>query len=163
MKEEDIEKIRKAPQLAFTFNTKQRKEDGTDEYRAGLAFDYGLHDRVGVTLNATFDYADSKSIGADTRGKRISGDANFKLTRDRNPFGGTGPYIFTVSGESKWMNNQPSTVTGQAKLTIPIFDGISLPISVSVANRSELIKETTVRGRVGFSFDFTKLLSQLGQ
>lgn len=158
----EIEKIRKAPQLAFTFQTKQRKELGTDEYRAGLAFDYGLHDRVAVTVNGTFDYANSKLIGGDTRGGRVSGETNFKLTRDRNPFGGTGPYLFTVSGEGKWMNNQPSTVTGQLKLTIPIFDGISLPLSVSVANRSELIKEKTVRGRFGFSFDFTKLISRLG-
>ena len=156
-----IEKIRKAPQLAFTFQTKQRKEDGADEYRTGLAFDYGLHDRVGITLNSTFDYANSKTIGGDTRGGRVSGEANFKLTRDRNPFGGTGPYLFTVSGEGKWMNNQPSIATGQLKLTIPIFDGVSLPLSVSVANRSELIKETTVRGKIGFSFDFTKLISNL--
>jgi len=156
-----VEKIRGAPQLAFTFQSKLRKEDGTDEHRAGLAFDYGPHERMNVTLNATFDYADSKIVGGDKRGARVAGEANFKLNRDNNPFGGVGPYQLAVSGESKWMSGDQATHTGQLKLTIPISDGISLPLSLSVANRSELVKETTVRGRFGFSFDFTKLFNGL--
>jgi hypothetical protein len=156
-----INKIRKAPQLAFTFDSKLRKADGTDEYRGGLAFDYGLHERMNVTANGTLDYADSKTVGGDKRGGRVAGEATFKLTRERNPFGGTGPYLLSVSGESKWMNDTKATHIGQVKLTIPVFNGISFPISLSVANRSELVKEKTVRGRFGFSFDFTKLFNEL--
>lgn len=38
-----------------------------------------------------------------------------------------------------------TTHTGQLRLTIPVFDGVSFPVSLSVAHGSELIKEKTVR------------------
>jgi len=42
----------------------------------------------------------------------------------------------------------------QAKLTIPVKgSGVKVPLSVSWANRSELIQEKTVRGQVGLTFD----------
>ncbi|MDT4952412.1 MAG: hypothetical protein QOJ02_550 [Acidobacteriota bacterium] len=156
-----IDKIKNAPELALTFQSKLRKGSGTDEYRAGLAYDYGLNRRTNLTLNGTFDYADSKITGGDKRGGRFAGEANFQLNEDRNPLGGTGPFMFTVSGEGKWLTNTTPTYTGQLKLTIPIFNGISFPISFSVANRTDLIKEKTVRGHFGFSFDLTKLLNGL--
>lgn len=156
-----IDEIRGAPQLAFTFQSKLRKADGVDEHRAGLAFDYGLNGRMSLLLNASLDYADSKIVGGDKRGGRVAGEANFNLNRDANPFAGVGPYQLSVSGEGKWLTDDRPTYTGQLKLTIPIADGISLPLSLSVANRSELIKETTMRGRFGFSFDFTKLFNRL--
>ncbi len=51
---------------------------------------------------------------------------------------------------------------GQAKLEIPIAAGISFPISVTWATRTEFINEEEVRGNFGFTFDFDKLLA-LGQ
>ena len=45
----------------------------------------------------------------------------------------------------------------QAKLKIPIAEGIDLPISVTWANRTELIDEHEVRGQFGFTFDLAGL------
>ena len=48
----------------------------------------------------------------------------------------------------------------QAKLTIPVKgSGMKIPLSFSVANRSDLIKEKTVRGHVGLTFDLDVLSS----
>jgi hypothetical protein len=35
--------------------------------------------------------------------------------------------------------------------------GVAMPISVTYANREELIDESDVRGEVGFTIDFRKL------
>lgn len=153
-----IETIRRAPQLAFTFQSKLREGDGVDEYRTGLTFDYGLIRRVNLTLNGSFDYNDSKTIGGDTRGARFAGETHFLLTPDRKVLEGAGPWVFAISGEAKWMSNTDATYTGQLKLTIPIMDGLDFPLSVSFANRSDLVEESHVRGRFGFSFDLPKLL-----
>ncbi len=52
---------------------------------------------------------------------------------------------------------------GQAKLTIPLpfMPGLEMPISFSFASRTELVNEADVRGRVGFTFDVSRLLSGL--
>ena len=51
---------------------------------------------------------------------------------------------------------------GQAKIKIPIADGIDLPISLTFANRTELIDEKEVRGQFGFTFDLSRLVKTLG-
>jgi len=61
------------------------------------------------------------------------------------------------------MSSAKPTYTGQVKLTLPLFDGVSLPLSFSVANRTELIKESEVRGRFGFTIDFAKLAKAFGK
>ncbi len=51
---------------------------------------------------------------------------------------------------------------GQAKLTIPVKNtGVKIPISFTVANRTELIKERDVRGNIGVTFDFDTIASIL--
>jgi len=37
---------------------------------------------------------------------------------------------------------------GQAKLTVPLLTGIRIPLSVTFANRTELIEETDVRANL---------------
>ncbi len=47
---------------------------------------------------------------------------------------------------------------GQAKLTIPMKgSAIKIPLSVSFANRTELLKEKNVRGHIGLTFDLDVL------
>ena len=155
---EAYEKIRRRPQLSFSFQTKQRRDSGADEYRTGLLLDFGVYQRFNVAVNGTFDYVDSKVIGGDTRGGRIAAEGYFHLNQDRELFGGKDPIVLSFGGESKWMSNTDATHTAQVKLTIPLFDGIELPLSFSVANRSDLINESKVRGRFGFTLDLAKLL-----
>lgn len=158
-----VGKIRRAPQLSFTFQSKLRNGSGDDEYRTGILFDYGVWDRFNVSLNGTFDYNDSKAIGGDTRAGRFAAEGIFQLTPNQSSFGDPRPWLLSTSAEAKWANNNKSTYTGQMKLTIPIpgLTGVNFPISVSVANRSDLIKEKVVRGKFGFTVDISKLLSKI--
>jgi len=158
---EAFERIRRRPQLSFSFQTKQRSEDGTDEYRSGLLFDVGVYQRLNFATNATFDYEDSKSIGGDKRGGRLAAEGYLHLNRDGNILGGKDPIVLAFGGEGKWMSSAKPVYTGQVKLTFPIFDGINIPVSFSVANRADLIKENKVRGNFGFTFDLAKLMKGL--
>jgi predicted thioesterase len=50
----------------------------------------------------------------------------------------------------------------QGKVTIPIKDsGAKVPISVTAANRTELIQEKNVRGSIGITFDMDTFMSAL--
>lgn len=155
---EEFEKIRRRPQLSFSFQTKQRREKGSDEYRTGLLFDFGVARQFNLAANATFDYEDSKVVGGDKRGGRLAVESYFHLNRPNNIFTGKDPIKLSFTGEGKWMSAAKPTYVGQVKLTLPLFDGVTLPFSFSVANRSDLIKESKVRGRFGFTFDMAKLL-----
>ena len=44
-------------------------------------------------------------------------------------------------------------ILGQAKLTIPLKSGMRIPLSVTFANRTELIEEKDVRANFGVTFD----------
>lgn len=69
-------------------------------------------------------------------------------------------------GQQVMVNGVAVTRTGgigffQSKLTIPAADSVvKIPISFTVANRTELIKEKDVRGTIGVTFDFDSLFSK---
>jgi hypothetical protein len=49
----------------------------------------------------------------------------------------------------------------QLKVTVPIAEGgLQIPVSITWANRSELIKEKFVRGQVGVTFDLDSLIAR---
>lgn len=160
---EAFERIRRRPQLSFSFQTKQRREDGTDEYRAGLLYDVGVYQRLNFAANATFDYENNKIIGGDKRGGRLAIESYFHLNQQKKIFNGKDPITLSFQGEGKWLSSAKPTYTGQVKLSLPLFDGVSLPISFSLANRTDLIDESEVRGRFGFTIDFAKLAKAFGK
>lgn len=49
---------------------------------------------------------------------------------------------------------------GQLKFTFPVKGGFKIPLSVTFANRTELVKEKEVRGNIGFTFDLDSLFSR---
>ena len=67
------------------------------------------------------------------------------------------PWLLTVSSDGTWMTKTAPAYKAQVKLTIPIADGIDLPISFTAANRTEFIKEADVRGKIGFTFDVARI------
>lgn len=158
--ERAYEEIKRAPQLSFTFQSKLRDELGADEYRTGLLFDYGIYQQINLTLSGTFDYKNTRIVGGDKRGGRFAAETTFQLTPEDFFLGADRPFLFSIAGSGEWLTQTRPKYIGQAKFTIPIFNGISFPISVSVANQSSLIKESTVKGRFGFTFDLAKLLSR---
>lgn len=59
-------------------------------------------------------------------------------------------------------NTEGDMAVGQLKLTIPVKGtGVNVPISVTFANRTDLIKESDVRANFGVTFDLDTLFSKL--
>lgn len=90
----------------------------------------------------------------------IAGQADFPLGSIRQ--GRT--LIFSLSGRAEGTIVEPTfdreTIwLGQAKLTFPVKDaGMKLPLSITVASRTDLIDETVVRGNIGLTFNLDSLL-----
>lgn len=57
--------------------------------------------------------------------------------------------------------DRPRKIRGQVKWEFFLSKGISFPLSVTWANRTEFVNETEVRGNFGISYDFTHLLKAL--
>ncbi len=48
---------------------------------------------------------------------------------------------------------------GALKLEFPLADGLAVPLSVTYANHKDLLEgEDEIRGHIGISYDFSKLL-----
>lgn len=152
-----IEKIRKAPQLSFYVLTKQR-EIGANDYMGELIFDYGLHDRVNLTMNGAFNYVDSKIIGGDTRGGTFAGQLQFRLNSQPESLTGKKPFYFYLATNNEWLAGRRPTFMGQAKLTIPIADGFDIPLSFVYASQTKENNRNIVKGQFAFTFDTARLL-----
>jgi len=69
-------------------------------------------------------------------------------------------------GQQVLVNGVADSRTGsiglfQAKFTVPVKGaGVKIPISLTAANRTELIKENDVRGTIGVTFDLDSIFSQ---
>jgi hypothetical protein len=58
-------------------------------------------------------------------------------------------------------NTRGDIAAGQVKLVLPLKDsGIKIPFAVTVANRTELVREREVRGNFGFTFDLDTLFAR---
>ena len=151
-----VNKIRRAPQFSVAFLSKTRKDGGPDEYRGELILDYGLQNRLNLTLNASYDYLNSSIVGGDSRGGRAAAEFQWRLTEEPKQ-SARKPVLLSFAGEGNWMENISPMYKGQVKLTIPVMSGVDLPLSFSYASRTEFIKESDIRGKFGFTFDFAKL------
>ena len=162
-----VERLRQAPQLAFSYQASFRQDTGDDEHLWQGIFDYGPSSRMNVTLNAGLSRID-RALVEDETVVRISGQAQFRLTADDSRVVGLlrarAPLTLSASVSSGWHRDSDDIHKAQVKLTVPMparLGGISLPISLTVANRTELIDEREVRGQVGFTLDFSVLQQAL--
>jgi hypothetical protein len=65
-------------------------------------------------------------------------------------------------GGAKLQAEKGTIAIGQAKLTIPIKNsGLKIPLSLTYANRTELILEKELRGNIGITFDFDSIAALL--
>lgn len=126
-----------------------------------------------LTFNASLSFYNKKPTGMNTKRLRdfnISGQLDIPL----NGINGEGVWLLTFAGKYKRLLEDepiPNTMevikkgdvgVFQAKLVIPIpKTAFKIPISVSFANRTELIKEREVRANFGFTFDIDSILARL--
>jgi len=152
-----LEKIRRAPQLSVAFFTKQRKVGFINEYMGEAIFDYGLANRVNLTLNGAYTYKDTKVIGGDKRGFAFGGQLQFQLNREN--LLGKKPFYLDLSTQGNWATGTDAIYKAQGKISIPIADGIDFPVSVTYSNQADdLLKESTVKGQFGFTIDTARLI-----
>ena len=159
--EDVINKIRRRPQVSMVFLTKQRKQTRPDDYSGGLTLDLGVAERWNLTFNGMFNYTDNK-LDEDNRGGKFGTELLIPITA-LNRLADTAPATFSFAASGEWKTSVAPMYQGQAKLTIPLpfMPGLEMPISFSFASRTELVNESDVRGRVGFTFDVSRLLSGL--
>lgn len=165
-----IEQIRRAPQLALTYQAIVREDDAGEEHHFGVAFDVGLGSRLSATANGTFVKTDHPLL-TDTTVAKIAGEMQFDLQQvtklgDLAKRRGRDPMTVSVAGVGEWYSDdQPTIAKLQVKFTLPlpgIIAGLKIPFSVTFANRTELIDEKEVRGQVGFTIDLSKIQKSLG-
>lgn len=162
-----VRQMRTAPQLSIAYTAKiaEQRKQGIDTHRLEAVFDYGFAEWIGVTLNGSFDYLNSPIIGADIRQGRAAGELHFTPNHTQALKQGSSPFLFGLSGESKWMNTYDSIYKVPLRAEIPIAKGISLPISVTHADRADLLKksEQETVGQFGFTVDVAKLTGLFSQ
>ena len=164
-----IKALKRAPQLAFSYQAKLRDDDagGSDEHAWQGIFDYALANRLSLSVNGAVSRV-SHPLDEAKVGGRLGIEAQFQLTGGGSTLAEllrtSSPLILTASYQGVWERIDEDTHKFQTKLTIPLpalLKGLSLPISITVANRRELIDETDVRGQVGFTVDFSKFQQAL--
>jgi len=136
----------------------------------------GTGNRVDLTANGSFTFF-NKLPGASITTPRPGRIRDFQFAGQlTKPFTiGDGQFDFWFSGRYERLVSDASTLAGptlpgtkgdiavgQLGIHIPIKSlGIKFPISVTFANRTELIKEREVRGNIGFTLNWDTLFSKL--
>jgi hypothetical protein len=150
-----VRTIRTRPQFALEFVTTQRKGGRPDEYNAILTFDKGMGTNS-FTMNGSFIYKNSPT-GTDTKGGKFAAAFHMPLNGFK-PLAYKDPLLLSIEADATGMTNTAPIYKAQAKLTIPLLAGMEIPLSVSVANRTEFVNEKEVKGKFGFTFDVSKVM-----
>jgi hypothetical protein len=130
-----VDQIRKARQLSIAYYTKRREDNGTDEHRAELIFDWGLSTRLNWTVNASLDHRDRK-LTDDTDSGRLATEFQAKLSSPDGQVWNTRPVILSGSGEASKDPDSAWLMRTQLKLVVPIASGVDVPIAYTFTNRN---------------------------
>lgn len=149
---------RTRPELSIGITTTTTGTDA-ERVRALAILDYGGARRE-LTFNLGYEHVDATGAGA--RRDRIAGAAQFlwKLSPE-NPLRGRSAMTLAVAGFAgvSIRDESDHVFKLQAKLAIPIGEGINMPVSATWASRSELIDEAELRGQIGFTVNVAGILS----
>jgi hypothetical protein len=145
-------------------------------HTARFIYGQGIGNRnIQMTGNASVSWFDRKATGVQDFLRDIRAGGEVKLTmRDIADYGAptlsfAGLYVF-LNQEPLGIgltafNSAQITARGhirlfQAKLELPTAkNGMRIPLSFSASNRTELIKESNVRGQIGVSFNLDSLFA----
>jgi hypothetical protein len=136
----------------------------------------GTGGRVDITANGSFTFFNklpAPSVTTPQPGRirdfQFAGQLTkqFKLGDGQIDFWFSGRYERLLSDASTLAgptmpNTKGDIAVGQIGINIPIKGlGIKFPVSVTFANRTELIKEKEVRGNIGFTMNWDTLFAKL--
>lgn len=157
---EVVAELRGEPQLALDVQGRIRPSGG-DDYRVGLALDLGLADQLHWVLNAGASFVLGAEGSEDAAGGTISSGLTYDLRRPG--LTGADPPSLEVAFEGEFLEERGPSWRVQGKFMLPVTQGLVLPLSVTWANRTDLIDESEVVGRVGFTLDTARLLAAFAE
>jgi hypothetical protein len=160
-----ITSLKQAPQLAFSYQAKLGDESEADELAWQSIFDYGVANRINVFVNAAVSRT-RPPLAQATFGGRVAIEVQFQLTGGGSRLADLAraqtPLTLSTSYAGVW--DDVDTHKFQAKLNIPfpaLLKGFSLPVSVTIASRRELVNETEIRRQLGLTIDFSQFQQAL--
>ena len=166
-----LDQISKGGIVSFEY-TNKREVNAPDLSNFNLIAEKGLGGKFDGTFNGSLTIFNKIPSGMTKRVRdfNFAGQGDVSLGDVR----GIGNIVLSFSGRYQRlmedamtpdgmgvMNTKGDIVFGQAKLTIPIKGlGAKIPISFTVSNRTELIKEKEVRGNFGLTFDLDSIFAK---
>lgn len=165
-----LDRIAKARVFTLEY-TNNRGVNAPDTSNFNFIAATGTGRRIDLTANASFTFFNKRTAAASRiRDFQFAGqiDVPFNL-------GDAGQFEFWFGGRYERLledattaagitipNTKGDIAVGQFGLNIPIRGlGLKLPVALTFANRTELIKERQIHGNFGFTFNWDTLLSKL--
>ena len=159
-----IEEVKRRPQISLAWSSNLRDATGPNQHRFEGIVDYGMAPRLDLSANVGVDIGDEKDLvlppDTATTAGRVAAALKLALA---NPGGGLTleqPITLALSADIEWRDSDTSFRT-QLKLDFPVAGGIVIPVSLTWADRPDLIDEKEVRGTFGFTIDTSKLAAAL--
>jgi hypothetical protein len=128
--------------------------------------------KVDVTGNAsvTLFNEDVAGVSSSVRDVQVGAQVDVKFGSAET----VGAFVFSAAGtfvrqlensfndDGILMPNTKGTIaTGQLKLLVPVKgSGARIPLSVTIANRTELINESVIRANVGVTYDLDSIFAR---
>jgi hypothetical protein len=120
--------------------------------------------RWDLVANAGGNYRNVKSNNSDSTGGRVAVQATYRITDDPTA---ARQWAVQLSGQALWLTHSSPGYWIQIKSSLPLFDGVNIPLSFAWANQAGLIQETYVKtsanlkSTIGFTLDVSRLLTSL--
>lgn len=169
--EKEIKRLSLKPAATFAYSN-TRTTTGSDYSVLKLLFDKRSSEDFKMVWNAGFSLYHKPDRSKNQQTLRdFSAALSLEGNAGRSPFLSSDvnedksqiTFSFTGRYQRLWENrhvaNRKADIgVAQFKVNIPFLSGLSLPISVTYATASELIKEKHVRANFGFTLDTDKLI-----
>ncbi|MET0624555.1 MAG: hypothetical protein ABW250_16370 [Pyrinomonadaceae bacterium] len=169
-RESVLDEIAKAPIIAFEY-TNNREVNAPDTSNFRFIAEKGVFGGKGdLTANASLTIFNSRPAAGTERVRDFQFAGQFDVPFRLRDLPG---FVFSFAGKYERVmadataldgtvlpGTRGDIAVGQLKLEIPFLPGMRLPLSLTFANRTELVRESEVRGNFGFTFDMDKILAR---
>jgi hypothetical protein len=147
-----VAKMQRRAQFAWTGTVvDEQNEAGRKTFSVKGIFAKGLTPTTTLTLNGAYERPEG-AVGNDDSAK-VAAQIRKQLRGERM---GKKAMFLDVAADASLLDDD-RTYRAQAKVTVPILRGLQIPVSVTWANRDDLVNESNVTGHIGISFDFTNV------
>jgi hypothetical protein len=129
--------VNNRPQVSVQFLTNQRQGDATNNYKGSLIgdlgwnFDLGFADTMALTFNGAYVYDEQGGTEADGQGGMIG--AKLRMFQSPTRLDRRVPWTLSLASDAAWKTNETPQYRVQGAISIALWDGVDLPISVAWA------------------------------